>query len=139
MIKSRTQPPELPVTNQSSSAQKSYAINRAINARLDKYIEANPDLVTSYRDLVQQDPEHAVRKLTLNRMLWDEARAKQTARELPQVRRWAEKTPGMVKLIEERIKDVAPQYRDRAFVNEAKRQKNRIDFAPENAEAELAS
>ncbi|PAW79077.1 MAG: hypothetical protein B9S32_03735 [Verrucomicrobia bacterium Tous-C9LFEB] len=105
-------------------------INPEIDARLTTFIEANPRSVEYYRQLITENPERAVRVIMLSRMLRHEDQMRLVAKQLPIARKWAEETPGMIQRIEERIKEVAPGLRDRAFVREAMRQKARMDFRP---------
>lgn len=108
-------------------------INPEIDTRLTTFIEANPRSVDYYRQLVTENPERAIRVIMLSRMLRHEDQMRLVAKQLPIARKWAEETPGMIQRIEERIKEVAPGLRDRAFVREAMRQKARMDFRPVTA------
>ncbi len=132
MVKANTnvEPPPLPAQkqNQQNKNRVHQRVNDEVDLRLDKFMEANPDLVKSYRELVKEDPERTVRKLALNKMFRHEDIMEGITKQMPQVQLWVNQTPGMREIIEEKIRDVNPYYRERAFVSEAKRQKNRLDF-----------
>jgi hypothetical protein len=110
--------------------ERKLRVNPELDARLTRFMEANPKTTDYYTQLVKDNPERAVRALMLGKMLKHEDQMRLVEKQMPKVREWVEQTPGMLEKITERIKDVNPFYKEKAFVNEAMKIKSRLDFTP---------
>ncbi len=117
-------------TETSPERERTHKIQPEVDKRLTEFMAVNERSTDYYRKLVNEDPEWAVRSLMLPRMLKHEREMKLVERQMPQVKQWVEKTPGMLERILEKIQNVNPFYREKAFVNEAKRAKMWDDFTP---------
>ncbi len=127
-MKPKIQPPDLPAQHQTQTTQ--FSVNPKIDAEINEFMAANPDLVQSYRTLVSQFPERAVRKLALQQMNKQNRMNKQTQREMPQVQQWIDSRPGMREHLTSIVDDANPRNREAFLVRLAKRFKNNIDFRP---------
>ncbi len=87
--------------------------NPEIDAKLDRFIEANPDLREYYEKLSK---EELIRKLMLGKMQRSEYANGRNA----EIKAWVEEHPEIKERIEARIKNVPEQNRERAFINAAK-------------------
>lgn len=112
------------------SEERKLRVNPDLDARLTRFMAANEQTTEYYTQLVRDNPERAVRSLMLNKMFKHEDQMRLVEKQLPQAKVWVEQTPGMLDKIMERIKDVNPFYKEKAFVNEAMRAKSRMDFTP---------
>ena len=88
-------------------------VNPEINAKLDRFIRENPDLHGYYNGLSK---EQLIRKLMLGKM----QRSENTQRRNQEIVAWVEEHPEIKAKVEERIKNVPAENRQRAFVNAAK-------------------
>lgn len=141
MSKNKTSSPENPAhdNNSTTNEDRQQGINPEVDARLTQFMEANHRSTEYYRELVRENPERAVRAIMLGRMFKHEDQMRLVEKRLPLVQQWVDQTPGMMEKITERIKDVNPFYRQKAFVAEAMRQKSRLDFRPPTADVKLAA
>lgn len=105
-------------------------VNAELDTRLTAFMSQNQKSTDYYSQLVKENPERAVRSLMLTRMFRHEDQMKMVERQLPQVKEWVQKQPGLMDRIMAKIKTIAPMYQDKAFVGEAMRLKGRIDFKP---------
>lgn len=87
--------------------------NPEIDAKLDKFIAANPKLVEYYNGLSKDE---LIRKLMLGKM----QRSEYTVGRNEEIKAWVEEHPEVKARIEERIRNVPPANRERAFINAAK-------------------
>ena len=87
--------------------------NPEIDAKLDRFIEANPDLREYYEKLSKDE---LIRKLMLGKM----QRSEYTNGRNAEIKAWVEEHPEIKEKIEARIRNVPPQNRERAFINAAK-------------------
>jgi hypothetical protein len=124
-----------PVPGGVGSPEMNFAVNPAINARLDKFMADNPEITAHYTKLVRENPERAIRSMALNSMFRRESLERQVQRQMPQVREWVKEQPGLEQQIEAKIRTTNPLMRMVAFVREAVKAKANIDFAPRNSEA----
>ncbi|MDF9832330.1 arginine deiminase [Ereboglobus sp. PH5-5] len=88
-------------------------INPEVDAKLTKYISDNPKLYTYYNELSK---EQLIRKLMLGKM----QRNDYTQQRDQEIVKWVEQNPDIKAKIEERIKNVPAENRQRAFVRVAK-------------------
>ena len=87
--------------------------NPEIDAKLDQFIQANPKLREYYNGLSKDE---LVRKLMLAKM----QRSEYTQRRNGEIRAWVEENPEIKTRIEERIRNVPADRRERAFITAAK-------------------
>jgi hypothetical protein len=87
--------------------------NPEIDAKLDRFIQENPDLREYYDRLSK---EELIRKLMLGKMQRTEYSNGRNA----EIRAWVEEHPEIKERIEARIRNVPQQNRERAFINAAK-------------------
>ena len=87
--------------------------NPEIDAKLDQFIQANPRLREYYNGLSKDE---LVRKLMLAKM----QRSEFTQRRNQEIADWVEQNPEVKTRVEERIKNVPVENRQRAFINAAK-------------------
>lgn len=87
--------------------------NPEIDAKLDKFIGENPKLLEYYQGLGKDE---LIRKLMLGKM----QRAEYSNGRNEEVRAWVEEHPEIKTRIEERIRNVPAQNRERAFLNAAR-------------------
>lgn len=88
-------------------------VNPEIDAKIDRFIKENPDLHAYYNGLSK---EQLIRKLVLGKM----QRSENTQRRNQEIVAWVEEHPEIKAKVEERIKNVPAENRQRAFVNAAK-------------------
>lgn len=139
MIKLKGHSQETPKQAPALSEERQLRINPEVDARLTAFMEANSKQTEYYRQLVQQQPDRAVRSLMLNRMFKHEDQMRLVERQMPMVKQWVEQTPGMLESISARIAKINPFYREKAFVREAMRQKARIDFTPASTSVKIST
>jgi predicted AAA+ superfamily ATPase len=89
--------------------------NPEIDAKLDRFIQENPDLREYYE---QFSKDELIRKHMLAKM----QRSEYTKDRNEEIKAWVEEHPDMKAKIEERIRNVPAQSRERAFINAAKRE-----------------
>lgn len=87
--------------------------NPEIDAKLDAFITENPKLLEYYQ---QFSKEELIRKAMLGKMQRNEA----TERRSSTIRQWVDENPDIKTKIEERIRNVPDEHRERAFINAAK-------------------
>ena len=87
--------------------------NPEIDAKLDRFIEANPDLREYYEKLSKDE---LIRKLMLGKM----QRAEYANGRNAEIKAWVEEHPEIKERIEAKIRNVPEQNRERAFINAAK-------------------
>jgi hypothetical protein len=87
--------------------------NPEIDAKLDRFIQENPDLREYYEKLSKDD---LIRKLMLGKMQRTEYANDRNA----EIKAWVEEHPEIKAKIDERIRNVPAQNRERAFINAAK-------------------
>jgi hypothetical protein len=87
--------------------------NPEIDAKLDRFIQENPDLREYYEKLSKDE---LIRKLMLGKMQRNEYTNGRNA----EIKAWVEEHPEIKERIEARIRNVPPQNRERAFINAAK-------------------
>ena len=88
-------------------------VNPEIDAKLDRFITENPDLYGYYNGLPK---EQLIRKVMLGKM----QRGEYSQRRNQEVAEWVEQHPEIKAKVEERIKNVPAESRQRAFINAAK-------------------
>lgn len=87
--------------------------NPEIDAKLDSFIGENPKLMEYYQGLSKDD---LIRKLMLGKM----QRAEYSNNRNEEIRAWVEEHPEIKTKIEERIRNIPPANREKAFINAAK-------------------
>lgn len=117
-------------TNSSLSEERILRVNPELDARLSTFMTANAKVTDYYTQLVKEQPERAVRAIMLGKMFKHEDEMRLVQKRMPLIKEWVAQYPGLHERIEERIKEVNPIYREKAYVNEAMRMKSRMDFAP---------
>ncbi|AWI09642.1 hypothetical protein M2447_002196 [Ereboglobus sp. PH5-10] len=88
-------------------------INPEIDAKLTKYIADNPKLYDYYNEMTK---EQLIRKLMLGKM----QRNEYTQQRDQEIIQWVNQNPDIKAKVEERIKNVPAENRQRAFVRVAK-------------------
>ena len=87
--------------------------NPEIDAKLDRFIGENPKLLEYYQGLSKDE---LIRKLMLGKM----QRSEFAENRNQELKAWVEEHPEIKNKIEERIRNVPEQQRERAFINAAK-------------------
>lgn len=87
--------------------------NPEIDAKLDTFIRENPKLVEYYQ---QFSKEELIRKAMLAKMQRNEV----TERRSASIKEWVEANPEVKTKIEERLRNVPEEHRERAFIAAAK-------------------
>lgn len=108
----------MPVTEQIAKRKAKEATlrrNPEIDAKLDRFIQENPDLREYYN---QFSKDELIRKLMLAKM----QRSEYTAGRNEELKAWVEEHPDVKAKIEERIRNVPAKNRESAFINAAKRE-----------------
>lgn len=106
--------PSLKQTVAEKKAQEhTVKVNPEIDAKLDRFIQEKPDLFGYYNELSK---EQLIRKLMLAKM----QRSEYGQRNNQQIMSWVDERPEVKARIEERIKNVPAENRQRAFLNAAK-------------------
>jgi hypothetical protein len=88
-------------------------VNPEIDAKINKFIQENPDLYGYYQELPK---EQLIRKLMLGKM----QRSETTQRRNQEIAEWVEQHPEIKTKVEERIRNVPEANRQRAFINAAR-------------------
>jgi hypothetical protein len=87
--------------------------NPEIDAKLDAFIGENPKLAEYYTALSK---EELIRKLMLGKM----QRSEYTNQRNQEIVAWVEENPEIKAKVEQRIRNVLPKNRERAFITAAK-------------------
>ena len=87
--------------------------NTEIDAKLDAFIGENPKLVEYYNGLSKDE---LIRKLMLGKM----QRSEYTNQRNQEIVAWVEENPDIKAKVEQRIRNVPPENRERAFITAAK-------------------
>ena len=87
--------------------------NPEIDAKLDAFIGENPKLAEYYAALSK---EELIRKLMLGKM----QRSEYTNQRNQEIVTWVEENPDIKAKVEQRIRNVPPENRERAFITAAK-------------------
>ncbi len=87
--------------------------NPEIDAKLDAFIGENPKLVEYYNGLSKDE---LIRKLMLGKM----QRSEYTNQRNQEIVAWVEENPEIKAKVEQRIRNVPPENRERAFITAAK-------------------
>jgi hypothetical protein len=95
------------------AAASTTRVNPDIDAKLTKYIADNPKLYQYYNEMAK---EQLIRKLMLGKM----QRSEYTQQRDQEITQWVEQNPDIKAKVEERIKNVPAENRQRAFVRVAK-------------------
>ena len=88
-------------------------VNPEIDAKLNRFIQENPDLHSYYNGLSK---EQLIRKLMLGKM----QKGEYSQRRNQEIAQWVEEHPEVKSRVEERIRNVPAENRQRAFINAAK-------------------
>ena len=88
-------------------------VNPEIDAKLNRFIQENPDLHGYYNGLSK---EQLIRKLMLGKM----QKGEYSQRRNQEIAQWVEEHPEVKARVEERIRNVPTENRERAFINAAK-------------------
>lgn len=100
--------------------------NPDIQKRLDSYKSANASEVAYYRRVIKEAPDRAVDMLLYKDMQRHEADMRLVAKQLPQAQEFYDKqAPEVKKRIDQRLTEVNPYYKDKAFVGEVLREMGR--------------
>jgi hypothetical protein len=87
--------------------------NPEIDAKLDRFIQANPKMFEYYQGLSKDE---LIRKQMLGKM----QRSEFSERRNQEIAQWVEEHPDIKAKVEERIKNVPAEKRERAYINAAK-------------------
>jgi hypothetical protein len=93
--------------------ERTVRVNPEIDARLDRFIQDKPDLYGYYNELSK---EQLIRKLMLAKM----RRGDQRESRNEEILAWVGQHPDIKVRIEEQVKNVPAENRQRAFINAAK-------------------
>lgn len=88
-------------------------VNPEIDAKLNRFIQENPDLHSYYNGFSK---EQLIRKLMLGKM----QKGEYSQRRNQEIAQWVEEHPEVKSRVEERIRNVPTENRQRAFINAAK-------------------
>ncbi|MGH7995675.1 MAG: hypothetical protein ACREFX_04910 [Opitutaceae bacterium] len=88
-------------------------VNPEIDAKLNRFIQENPDLHGYYNGLSK---EQLIRKLVLGKM----QKGEYSQRRNQEIAEWVDQNPDIKNRVEERIRNVPAENRQRAFINAAK-------------------
>lgn len=100
--------------------------NPEVKKKIDAYKKANPDDLTYYTRLVKEYPERAIDTFLYHRVQKHEADMKLIEKQLPQAKAfYSSQTPEAKARIDRDLEDVAPYYKDKAFVQAVFREKDR--------------
>jgi hypothetical protein len=88
-------------------------VNPEIDAKLNRFIQENPDLYGYYNGLSK---EQLIRKAMLGKM----QKGEYSQRRNQEIADWVEQHPEIKTKVEERIRNVPVENRQRAFINAAK-------------------
>jgi hypothetical protein len=88
-------------------------VNPEIDAKLNRFIQENPDLYGYYNGLSK---EQLIRKVMLGKM----QKGEYSQRRNQEIAEWVEQHPEIKTKVEERIRNVPAENRQRAFINAAK-------------------
>jgi hypothetical protein len=88
-------------------------VNPEIDAKLNRFIQENPDLYGYYNGLSK---EQLIRKAMLGKM----QKGEYSQRRNQEIAEWVEQHPDIKTKVEERIRNVPAENRQRAFINAAK-------------------
>lgn len=88
-------------------------VNPEIDAKLNRFIQENPDLHGYYNGLSK---EQLIRKVMLGKM----QKGEYSQRRNQEIAEWVEQHPEIKSKVEERIRNVPAENRQRAFINAAK-------------------
>jgi hypothetical protein len=117
-----------PKTDTPNGAEKplQFRNNPEIQTRLDAYKKANEGEVAYYRRVIKEAPDRAVDMLLYKDMQRHEADMRLVAKQLPQAQEFYDKqAPEVKKRIDQRLTEVSPYYKDKAFVGEVLREMGR--------------
>src|SRR5580700_2672634 len=93
--------------------EQTVRVNPEIDAKIDQFIKENPDLHEYYNGLSK---EQLIRKVMLEKMRRGEYRQRRNE----EIAEWVELHPEIKTKVEERIRNVPVENRQRAFINAAK-------------------
>lgn len=117
---------DIPSTGATTALQ--FRKNFAIQKRLAAYKTANGCDLAYYRRIIKDAPERVVDILLYRDMQRHEADMQSVAKQLPHAQEFYDKqTPEVKRLIQQRLSEVNPYYKDKAFVSEVSREMGRQD------------
>lgn len=93
--------------------EPTFRTNPEIDAKIDRFIAENPKLLEYYQSFTK---EQLIRKLMLAKMQRNEV----TERRNGAIKAWVDEHPEMKAKIEERVRNLPEDKRERAFLNLAK-------------------
>src|SRR5690606_33442534 len=102
-----------PVAARKAQQKPELRRNPEIDAKLDAFIGENPKLVEYYNGLSKDD---LIRKLMLGKM----QRSEYTNQRNQEIMAWVEENPEIKAKVEQRVRNVPPENRQRAFITAAK-------------------
>lgn len=100
--------------------------NPEVKEKIAEYKKANPDDVLYYGRLVREHPDRAIDTFILHRVQKHESDMKLITRQLPAAHTfYASQTPEAKARIDTDLENVAPYFKDKAFVQAVFREKDR--------------
>lgn len=130
-----TQPIEPPTTrNVSPAMARLLQTKPEVDEKLTAFITRNSSTAELYTQLVKEHPDHAVRKLMLNKMRSFEDDLRMAERQLPQVKAFVAQNPGMEERIQKQMVNVDPERHSIVYVRIATGILGRARFSPPAAE-----
>ena len=110
----------------SEEAPLQFRTNPEVEKRLNAYKEANSNDVAYFKRVVTEAPGRAVDMLLLKDMQRHEADMRMIERQIPQAKAFYDsQTPEVRARIDQRLNEVHPYYKDKAFVSEVLREMQR--------------
>lgn len=121
-----TTKPKIDSPSNGAESPLQFRNNPEIQKRLDDYKSANASEVAYYRRVIKEAPDRAVDMLLYKDMQRHEADMRLVAKQLPQAQEFYDKqSPEIKKRIDQRLTEVNPYYKDKAFVGEVLREMGR--------------
>lgn len=118
---------QAPTQTKAATAQKpmTFRDNPEVKKLIDAHKDANPRDVEYYTRLVREYPERAIDSLIYKDQQKHQATMRLIEKQLPSAREFYESQPEAIrKRIDQRLTDVNPYYKDKAFVNEVVNEMN---------------
>ena len=96
-----------------------FKLHPTVEANLTRYMSEHPQETEHYKQMVKENPDHAVKTILCRKMIQHDEIRDLATRLKPLVEEWVNETPGLHNRIMEGIKNVKPLYSNVAYVEEA--------------------
>lgn len=115
-----------PKTNADRPQPMTFRDNPEVKKKIEAHKAARPNDVTYYSRLVREYPERAIDTLILKDVQKHDSEMRLIEKQLPQAKAFYDAQPANVReRIDENLKEIPDYYRDKAFVSEVLREKDR--------------